>query len=261
MIPKYDKIGVGYNKTRKPDAHLVNRMLFHLQPEADGVYLDIGCGTGNYTNEFQKKGYHFMGIDPSERMLKEARSKNASIDYRIGTAEKTGLKSSSIDGIVASLTVHHWNHLKKAFLELNRVLKPNGNLVIFTSTPEQMKGYWLNHYFPKMLEDSMVQMPTLELVKEYLVKSGFQIKNKESYFIKPDLEDKFLYCGKESPELYFDENIRHGISSFSDLSNKVEVEYGLTNLRRDIDSSNIKKVMKSYQNNLGDYLYLVANKQ
>ncbi|WP_299549084.1 class I SAM-dependent methyltransferase [Seonamhaeicola sp.] len=260
MNTKYDKIGLDYNDTRKPDPYLVERMLFHLQPEKDGLYLDIGCGTGNYTNEFQKKGYHFIGMDPSESMLEEARNKNAFIEYRMGTAENTKLLSESIDGIVAGLTIHHWKHLPKAFSELYRVLKPKGTLVIFTSTPGQMEGYWLNHYFPKMLQDSIDQMPSLELVRDAMEPSGFQILNTETYSVQPDLEDKFLYGGKDNPELYFDPKIRNGISSFSDLSNDQEVKNGLASLRKDIDVGTIKNVMRSYQNTLGDYLYIVAGK-
>jgi ubiquinone/menaquinone biosynthesis C-methylase UbiE len=260
MTIKYNQIGIGYNNTRKPDAYLVKRMLFHLKPKKEGVYLDIGCGTGNYTNEFQKKGYQFIGIDPSEKMLNEAKLKNSLINYRLGSAESIDLKRESVYGIVASLTIHHWSNLSQAFTELYRVLKPNGKMVIFTSTPNQMKGYWLNHYFPKMLKDSMVQMPSFEVVKESMENSGFRIVNSEKYDIRPDLEDKFLFCGKENPELYFDENIRNGISSFSDLANKEEVGKGLASLRTDIDNGTIKKVLKSYKNNLGDYLYIVAKK-
>jgi DUF1009 family protein len=123
-----------------------------------------------------------------------------------------------------------------------------------------MKGYWLNHYFPKILEDSMVQMPTLEAVEDAMTSAGFKIISTENYSIKPDLQDQFLYCGKQNPELYFDENIRHGISSFSALANLEEVEKGLAQLRRDIDSGEINTIIKSYENSFGDYLYIIAEK-
>lgn len=260
MKAKYNKIGKDYNNTRKPDPYLVQRMLFQLQPEKNKIYLDIGCGTGNYTNEFQKKGYYFIGIDPSEKMLNTAKGKNNKVDYRLGNAENTNLDSESVDGIIASLTIHHWTDLNQAFIELYRVLKPTGTMVIFTSTPQQMEGYWLNHYFPKMLQDSITQMPALIKVQTAMENAGFRLKNTEPYFIQPDLQDKFLYCGKENPELYFDESIRNGISSFSDLANLEEVKNGLQKLRADIDNGTINKVIQSYKNNLGDYLYIVAEK-
>lgn len=260
MEVKYDKIGTDYNLTRKEDKYLTEQLLHHLKPTKSGKYLDIGCGTGNYTNELQKNGFQFIGIDPSNQMLEKAKLKNNEIDWKIGTAENTGLPQNFVDGIIGSLTIHHWTDLISAFSELNKILKPNGKIVIFTSTPKQMEGYWLNHYFPKMLSDSITQMPTLESVETAMKKSGMEFLGTDKYFIKPDLKDQFLYCGKQNPELYFDVQIRHGISSFSSLANQTEVEQGLSELRKDIDSRKIKEVIKSYENDLGDYLYVIGKK-
>ena len=121
-----------------------------------------------------------------------------------------------------------------------------------------MKGYWLNHYFPKMLEDSITQMPSLEAVEAAMNNSGFKITSTEIYNIKSNLKDQFLYCGKQNPELYFDESIRHGISSFSALANIEEVENGLTKLRKDINCGNINEIINAYENNLGDYIYIIG---
>jgi ubiquinone/menaquinone biosynthesis C-methylase UbiE len=260
MDVKYDKIGTDYNLTRKADTFLTKKLLQHLNPQKNGLYLDIGCGTGNYTNELQKNGFQCIGIDPSQKMLEKAKLKNNEIDWKIGSAENTGLPKNYVDGIIGSLTIHHWTDLKNGFLELYKVLKPNGRIVIFTSTPKQMKGYWLNHYFPKMLSDSIIQMPTLENVETAIKNSGIELLVTEKYFIKPDLKDQFLYCGKENPELYFDDQIRHGISSFSSLANQNEVKQGLSKLRDDIDRGKIKDIIKSYQNDFGDYLYIIGKK-
>lgn len=260
MQVKYDKIGLDYNLTRRADPYLTEQLFHHLAPFKDGIYLDIGCGTGNYTNELQKKGFQFIGIDPSERMLEKAQRKNSKIDWRVGSAENTGLPENTLDGIVASLTIHHWTDLKMGFSELNRVLKPGSKIVLFTSTPKQMKGYWLNHYFPKMLSDSIIQMPDLKHVEEAMEDAGMECLNTEKYFIKPDLQDQFLYCGKQNPELYFDDQIRQGISSFSSLANQPEVEHGLSELRKDIDSGKINRIIQQYENDLGDYLYIIGKK-
>ena len=260
MEVKYDKIGINYNQTRKADKYLTERLLHYLAPKRDKIYLDIGCGTGNYTNEFQKRGFSFIGIDPSIEMLNKAKEKNAKVDWRIGTAEATNLPNNSVDGIIGSLTIHHWTDLKHSFSELYRVLKTTGKIVLFTSTPAQMKAYWLNDYFPKMLSDSIIQMPSYKSVESAMVNSGFEITTTEKYFIKPDLQDKFLYCGKHTPELYFDEAIRRGISSFSSLANREEVENGLRQLQKAIENGEIKRVIQSYENDLGDYLYIIGKK-
>ena len=260
MEVKYDKIGIDYNSTRKADPFLTNKLIEHLRPKKDGIYLDIGCGTGNYTNELERNGIRLIGIDPSEKMLEKARLKNKRIDWRIGTAENIELPDNSVNGIIGSLTIHHWTDLSKGFSELQRVLKHDGRIVIFTSTPKQMKGYWLNHYFPKMLKDSIDQMPSLEKVEEAMTKSKIDIVEIDKYCIQADLQDKFLYCGKQNPELYFNEQIRNGISSFSSLANRTEVVQGLIKLRSDIDSGKVNEIIDFYENDYGDYLYIIGKK-
>jgi SAM-dependent methyltransferase len=260
MEIKYDKIGIDYNVTRKVDAHLTKQLLLHLAPTKSGKYLDIGCGTGNYTNELQKNGFDFIGIDPSEIMLEKARLQNQKIYWKIGSAENTGLTENSINGIIATLTIHHWNDLKKGFTELYKTLKSDSKIIIFTATPKQMNGYWLNHYFPKMLSDSIIQMPSYESIKRGMQYSGFKVLKTDKYFIKPNLQDKFLYCGKDHPELYFDKNIRNGISSFSSIANQKEIEKGLSELRKDIDTGKINSIINNYKNDFGDYLYIIGKK-
>ncbi|WP_425236393.1 class I SAM-dependent methyltransferase [Ulvibacterium sp.] len=260
METKYDTIGNNYDRTRKADGYLTERLQNHLNPNTNGLYLDMGCGTGNYTDALQKKGLRFIGIDPSETMLEKAKSRNQEISWRMGTAECTGLETASIDGIIASLTIHHWPDLKKGLAELLRVLKDEGRIVIFTSTPEQMEGYWLNRYFPKMMSDSIAQMPPYASVEAAMIGSGFEVCNTEKYVVRPDLEDKFLYCGKQKADMYFDDNVRHGISSFSSLANKAEVEKGLADLRKDLDTGKHEQIRASYENDLGDYLYIMGKK-
>ncbi len=261
MDALYDKIGINYNETRKADAYLCDRLFQKLAPRPAGTYLDIGCGTGNYAHELQKRGLKIIGIDPSREMLDKAKQKNPHISWRSGHAEKTLLDAASVDGITAFLTTHQWSDLRAAFAEMARVLKPGGRMVIFTSTPVQMRGYWLNHYFPKMLEDSINQMPALEVVEAAMHKAGLEIAETEKYFVRPDLEDAFLYCGKHRPHLYFRPEIRRGISTFAALANREEVSKGLADLEKDINSGDIEKIIAKYENGDGDYLFVTAVKK
>jgi len=193
-------------------------------------------------------------------MLDKAKQKNKLIDWRLGQAESITLETESIDGIIGSLTIHHWDALEKSLAELYRVLKPNARIVIFTSTPKQMKGYWLNHYFPKMLEDSMLQMPSFESVKNAMINSGFSNIETELYNIKPNLKDLFLYCGKQNPKLYLNPSIRQGMSSFSSLANKNEVQTGLKMLEKDIFNNCIQVIIDTFKNDFGDYLFVIGKK-
>lgn len=261
MESKYDTIGTGYNSTRKADPFLTERLFYHLQPKTDRVYLDIGCGTGNYTIALADKGFHFIGVDPSVKMLHEAKSRNNTITWLKGTADQIPIDDKSFDGIIATLTIHHWTDLKKAFTELDRVLSENGRVVLFTSTPEQMEGYWLNFYFPNMLHSSITQMPSLADIEEAIKHTGLCISDTEKYFIQDDLQDCFLYVGKNNPHRYFDASIRQGISSFTSLANIEEVTAGLSKLEHDIRTKRFDEIKGQYSNDLGDYLFIIMDKK
>ena len=261
MDAKYNHIGKGYNNTRKADPYVLERLHYHLNPINEGLYLDIGCGTGNYTSKLHDKETRFIGIDPSEKMLEKAKNAHPQIEWKLGIAENISLENNSINGVVGTLTLHHWNNLEKGFSELFRVMKPYTNMVFFTATPQQMEGYWLNHYFPQMLADSIQQMPSLEKITKAMNAAGFSDIFTEKYNIQPNLKDVFLYTGKENPTLYLNENVRNGISSFSHLAHQDEVQKGLAKLEKDIASGEINKIMRNYENKDGDYLFILSQKE
>lgn len=256
----YNTIGHQYNATRTADPYLAHILFELLQPQPQGTYLDIGCGTGNYTVKLANEGINMVGVEPSTLMLEQAKAKSEAVQWQLGSAENIPFKDNYFDGAMGTLTIHHWTDLPKAFAELHRVLKPGSRLVIFTSTAEQMKGYWLNHYFPKMLGRSIEQMPAYTAIESAVSQAGLGIATTQKYFVKDDLQDKFLYVGKNNPNLYFDEQIRHGISSFAALSFKEEVEQGLEQLRADIDNGQFGTVKSRYSDIDGDYLFIVIEK-
>jgi ubiquinone/menaquinone biosynthesis C-methylase UbiE len=256
----YNSIGSSYNSTRQADPHIAERLIHQLVPKESGRYLDIGCGTGNYTIWLSQQGINFWGVDPSNAMLCEARQ-HASRDEVIwleGTADSIPVESLFFDGGIATLTIHHWPDLTNAFQELSRVLKPGSQLILFTALPEQMERYWLNHYFPRMMEASIRQMPTLTAIIQ--AANDFEIVTTESYTIQPHISDLFLYAGKNEPQLYLDTVVRRGISSFSSVAYADEVVIGLDMLRNDIKDRTFEQVKLNYETTLGDYLFVVMQR-
>ncbi len=174
----YDFSGDQYDFTRAADPYLTNKIFELLQPHSNGMHLDIGCGTGNYTMALAAKGLNFTGVDPSEKMLDLARAKAPHIQWRVGSAENIPADNDTFDNIIATLTLHHWNDLNAGFAELHRVLKNHGKIVIYTSCPSQMQHYWLNHYFPKMMAHSIERMPSLDQVRAALSRAQFNVTHR-----------------------------------------------------------------------------------
>jgi SAM-dependent methyltransferase len=256
----YDSIGIGYNATRCADPYLTERLYRLLNPESGKLYLDIGCGTGNYTIALAKQGVSLWGIDPSEKMLNEAKSKSSEVNWQFGAAENIPIQDNFFDGAIATLTIHHWNDINASFEEMDRVLKPGSRFLIFHSTPEQMNGYWLNHYFPNTMAQATRKMESLTTVDSALKRAGFKINYTENYFVKDDLQDLFLYSCKNKPHLCLDDKIRNGISTFALTSNGEEVEHGLKKLKADIDNNSFDSVKNKFENDHGDYLFILAEK-
>ncbi|BAY10884.1 class I SAM-dependent methyltransferase [Calothrix sp. NIES-2098] len=51
----------------------------------EGLIVDLGCGSGLSAQEFTKAGYHVLGIDISEPMIKIARARVPNAEFRIGS--------------------------------------------------------------------------------------------------------------------------------------------------------------------------------
>lgn len=62
----YNKIGKTYDLTRKADPTITKQLINLLQVEPNQKYLDLGCGTGNYTASLTAANIDIEGIDISD---------------------------------------------------------------------------------------------------------------------------------------------------------------------------------------------------
>ena len=101
------------------------------QPAQDLV--DVGTGTGTLARGFALRGCRVIGIDPSAELIDQARTLDATVgadvDYRLATAEATGLRQASVDVFVAG-QCWHWFDRPAAAREAGRVLRRDGAIVI-----------------------------------------------------------------------------------------------------------------------------------
>jgi ubiquinone/menaquinone biosynthesis C-methylase UbiE len=259
MQPLYNSIGSTYGATRRADPAIARQISRLVNCTSGSRFLDVACGTGNYTCALAALGGEWHGTDISEVMLKQAMEKNSGIEWAVGSIESLPYQDGLFDGIVCSLAIHHFAELDTPFREVWRVLK-KGKFVIFTAFPEQMQNYWLCHYFPEMMRRSCEKMPSKQSVVASLQLAGFEIASVNPFLVTNQLQDLFLYSGKERPEFYLDPVVRANISSFASLCAAEELEQGLLALRADIASKRFNEVSQHYKSRLGDYAYVVATK-
>ncbi len=259
----YDRIGIGYDTTRRADPYILSRLLAHLSPSSGQRYLDIACGTGNYTSCIAAAAdVAVVGVDLSERMISTARGKPASLQrgkvwWLAGDAAKLPFQDRCFAGALCTLAIHHLLDLRAAFIEGGRVIH-DGRLVIFTATAEQMSRYWLCRYFPQMMVRAAKQMPSLDRIRAALTEAGFGRIVLEPYSVQRDLADFFLYSGKHRPEVYLDAHVRAGISSFASIATADEMETGCARLARDIEAGRMQEIVAAHDHEGGDYLFVTA---
>jgi ubiquinone/menaquinone biosynthesis C-methylase UbiE len=108
--------------------------------------LDVGCGTGTLAIEVQQRldaTGHVFGIDPAPEQLARARAKAARrklpIDFRAGVIESLPFPDQSLDVVLSTIMLHHLpDDLKQqGLVEIARVLKPGGRLVIADFKPSE----------------------------------------------------------------------------------------------------------------------------
>jgi SAM-dependent methyltransferase len=260
MQPLYNAIGSTYCATRSADLAIAHELARLVAIRDNKNFLDLACGTGNYTNALASLGGNWHGIDVSDVMISQAKEKNPRVQWQLSSADAIPYPSTFFDGAICTLAIHHFPELLGPFKEVHRSLN-HGHFVIFTAFPEQMCGYWLCRYFPEMMRSSINQMPAQELVVTSLQNAGFEVEDIIPFYVTNELQDLFLYSGKERPEQYLDPLVRSNMSSFASKCSDQELEKGLQLLRADLASGEFEKVTRSYQTSEGDYAYVVANKR
>jgi SAM-dependent methyltransferase len=99
---------------------------------SDSVIADIGSGTGFLAELFLRNGNEVFGVEPNAEMRAAGEHflanypKFMSVD---GAAEATALADASADFVTAG-QAFHWFNRKQARKEFERVLKPQGWIVI-----------------------------------------------------------------------------------------------------------------------------------
>jgi ubiquinone/menaquinone biosynthesis C-methylase UbiE len=259
----YDIVGKTYNKTRKADARIANRILNYLPQGRKLTIADIGAGTGNYTYILAKQDHKLSALDPSVEMMNQ-RKAHENITWHKGIAEDIPFNTAIFDACIATLSSHHFENLDKAFREIVRILKPGGRFVMFTADPRLISdNCWIKQYFNPFFGKALSTLPPVSMIKD-LAQACFTGSAETFEFqLPPDLSDGFFYSAWKYPEKYLDPGFRSGISVFSTLSQDI-LDHCLEILKKDLSAGlwdeKFSHIKRSDTYN-GGYYFLVAEKQ
>src|SRR6266436_10379245 len=150
----------------------------HVKDQHIKTILDLGCGTGRFTEALRARfEAEVIGIDPSEKMLAQARSKlaNARIRYETGRAESIPLPDNSVELIFISMIFHHFEDAPLAARECRRVLRDGGTGFVRTGIRERISSYPYVDFFPASQPILEEVLPRTTFVHEVFETAGFRL--------------------------------------------------------------------------------------
>jgi ubiquinone/menaquinone biosynthesis C-methylase UbiE len=107
-----------------------------VSPQPGERVVDVGAGMGPATVLAAKAGASVLAVDPTRymrrilSMRRLGQRRRTAIRVADGSAEFIPADDHSIDAVWTVNTMHHWTDLDAAIVELARVLRPGGRILL-----------------------------------------------------------------------------------------------------------------------------------
>ena len=105
---------------------------------------DLGCGTGQLTAALAPFVGRVIAVDASAAMLQAAKKRLQgfeNVELRRGDLEALPIDDARLDAATLALVLHHLPEPDRALVEVARVLKPRGRLLIVDMLPHDRESY------------------------------------------------------------------------------------------------------------------------
>lgn len=187
------------------DRYWRKRAIAFLKPFQPKLILDVATGTGDFAIQaLQLNPTKIIGVDISEGMLEVGRRKIANkklgdkIELRYGDSENLPFAQNTFDAVTVTFGVRNFENLQDGLVEIERVLNPNGRLMILEfSKPEvtpfkQIYSFYFSHVLPRVgnwissnksaytyLHNSVESFPCGQKFLDILKQAGFENTNEK----------------------------------------------------------------------------------
>jgi SAM-dependent methyltransferase len=219
---RYDEIGVGYARHRRPDPRIAAALAEALGDAA--TVVNVGAGTGSY----EPAERQVVAVEPSWEMIAQRPPGAAPVVQ--ATAEALPFRDEGFDAAIALLSLHHWADWRAGLRELRRVARRQ---VVWTFDAAVHNDMWLfREYFPGAVHvPGTGDTPSVDEVAAVLG-GGSRV---ETLLIPADCSDLFGAASWRRPEHYLDDEICAAASALAQLP-AGEVREGQRRLAADLRS-------------------------
>lgn len=160
-------------------------ILEELEKEPFSTLLDVGCGTGPMiellVQKYPEKRY--TGLDLTPKMIETANAKKLpNTIFQVGDSENLPFEQNSFDAVICANSFHHYPNPQKFFNGVEKVLKPNGRLILRDYTSYKAVIWLMNHTempLANLFGHGDVRAYTLGEVRAFCEKAGLKVEKLE----------------------------------------------------------------------------------
>ena len=180
------------------------RFRARLVPNATGVTLEVGVGSGLNLPFYSERVTRLFAVDPSVELLRMAKKKSGATPFPVAFLAQSGeelpIEQESIDTVVLTYTLCSIPDPAKAMRELRRVLKPSGELLfaehgLSRDAAVQRWQRRLNPLWRRVAGGCNLDRK----IDELIASAGFQLVELKNEYAKGPKPMTYMYSGRARP--------------------------------------------------------------
>lgn len=139
----------------------------------NGNFLDVGCGMGYFALIMKFLGMNTYGVEPTN--FDHELSKQYNLNITRGTLQQANYENDFFDTITLNHVLEHVNDPTEMMMELNRILKIGGRLIIATPISDSLAFKIFGKYWVQLDTPRHLFVFSTEVLKNYSNNHGFKI--------------------------------------------------------------------------------------
>lgn len=183
---RYDHLAGTYDRRWKGYVEsTLGAVLQQLKLTGAETVLDIGCGTGALEHSLVSRhpNLKITGVDLSEKMLSVARRKLQAcpnVDFVAANASGLPFPNESFDRVICASAFHYFDEPQTPVLEMRRVLKPGGKLILLDWCKDYLFCRVCDILF-RAFNPDYAQCYTQKELSRFLKNGGFQVSSERKF--------------------------------------------------------------------------------